>query len=151
MSAAADKMARTRLAIIEHIHRKEGRHERGGAGDGRTAGQDAGAWDEQEVRRGPAGWYARIKRVASGWWRHHPASMGLELATPILAEYAGRKPVQFLAMAAVAGAVLMVARPWRLISATGLMVALLKSSQLSSLVMSAMSAAEYQNDEQPRR
>jgi hypothetical protein len=44
--------------------------------------------------------------------------------------------------------VILLARPWKLISATGLVVALLKSSQLSALVMSAMSAADLQKDDQ---
>jgi hypothetical protein len=44
-----------------------------------------------------------------------------------------------------------IARPWRLISATGLLMALVKSSQLSGLIMSAMSAADDPGDRQPRR
>jgi hypothetical protein len=152
MSDAADRMARTRLAIIEHIHRKEGRHERREAGSSRPEGQEFASWEEEhDERRGPAGWFAHIKRVGGAWWRSHPANMGLELATPMLSSYARRKPVQFLAIAAAAGAVVMIARPWRLISVTGLLVALVKSSQLSGLVMSAMSAADYPKDDQPRR
>ena len=57
-----------------------------------------------------------------------------------------RKPAQFLGIAAAVGAIVVIARPWRLISVTGLMVALLKSSQLSSVVMSAMSAADFKTD-----
>jgi hypothetical protein len=49
----------------------------------------------------------------------------------------------------VAGAVLMLARPWRLISVTTLVVAVLKSSQLSSLLMSALSAADFGRDMAP--
>ena len=45
------------------------------------------------------------------WWRHHPAHMALELATPALSGYARRKPVQFLGIAAAVGAVVLVARP----------------------------------------
>jgi hypothetical protein len=77
--------------------------------------------------------------------------MGLELATPVLAAYASKKPAQFLGIAAAVGALVMVVRPWRLISLTGLVVALVKSSQLSSVIMSAMSAADFQKDDQPRR
>jgi hypothetical protein len=75
----------------------------------------------------------------------------LELATPALSDYAGRKPVQFLAIAAAVGVAAVIARPWRLISATGLLMALVKSSQLSGLIMSAMSAADDPGDRQPRR
>ena len=150
MSDAADKLARTRLAIIDHIHRREARHER----PDNDREQDGAAGGEQWARArrgGPAGWFQAAKRAARGWWRHHPASMGVELATPLLSDYAGRKPVQFLAIAATLGAVAIVARPWRLVSVTGAVVALLKSSQLSGLVMSAMSAADYTRDEPPHR
>ncbi len=97
----------------------------------------------------PARWFARFKRAAVAWWRSHPARLGVELATPVLSGYAARKPAQFLGIAAAVGAIVMVARPWRLISVTGLIVALLKSSQLSSVVMSAMSAADFKKDHEP--
>jgi len=77
--------------------------------------------------------------------------MGLELATPALSQYAARKPAQFLGIAAVVGAVIVIARPWRLISVTGLLMAVVKSSQLSSVVMSAMSAADFSRDHPTRR
>lgn len=149
MSDAADRLAKTRLAIIEQIHGRERRTvRRGGADPGQGDLQGGETWEAPGS--GPASWFANLKRAAGGWWRQHPAHLGLELATPALSEYAGRKPVQFLAIAAVAGAVAMVVRPWRLISATGLLMALLKSSQLSGLVMSAMSAADYSKDHPPR-
>jgi hypothetical protein len=93
-------------------------------------------------------WFATIRRAAGTWWRHHPAHMAVEIATPILSTYGRRSPLVFLGISAAAGALVIVARPWKLISATGLVMALLKSSQLSGLLMSAMSAADYQKDEQ---
>ena len=68
------------------------------------------------------------------------------MATPVLQSYAERKPVQLLAISAAAGAALTFARPWKLISLTTLAVAVLKSSQLSGLLMAAMSAADYRKD-----
>jgi hypothetical protein len=148
MSQAADKLARTRLAIIDQIHRRS-RNREGRRGGGDQDNETGGEWEESG--RGAANWFAGFKRAATTWWRQHPASMGLELATPLLSEYAGKQPVRFLAVAAVVGATVVVARPWRLISATGLLVALLKSSQLSSLLMSAMSGAGYPEDRPPRK
>lgn len=149
MSDAADKLAQSRLAIIEHIHRRDRRHD----GSDRThAPEAADEWsDEPDDGGGPAAWFAQIKHAATRWWRQHPASLGLEMATPALSAYASRKPAQFLGIAAAVGAAVMVARPWRLISVTGLVVALVKSSQLSSLLMSAMSAADFPKDPDPRR
>jgi hypothetical protein len=148
MSEAADRLAKTRLAIIAQIHGRERRPGRGGA-EFEPNGLDGDErWEASGS--GPASWFAGLKRAVGGWWRQHPAHLGLELATPALSEYAGRKPVQFLAIAAVVGAVAVVTRPWRLISVTGLLMALVKSSQLSGLVMSAMSAADYSKDRPPR-
>jgi len=45
--------------------------------------------------------------------------------------------------------VVVLTRPWRVISLTSVLVALMKSSQLSSVVLSAMSAADYGQDQRP--
>lgn len=151
MSDAGDRMARTRLAIIEHVHRKEHRRDREAERDyARESGRPEAFEDEPEGGGGMGGWLASLKRAATTWWQQHPARMGVELATPMLSQYAANKPVQFLGIAAVAGAVFMVARPWRLISITGVLVALVKSTQLSSVVMSAMSAADFHKDHSRR-
>jgi hypothetical protein len=73
--------------------------------------------------------------------------MAVDLATPLMRSYARRKPLQLLAISAAAGAALTFTRPWRLISLTTLIVALLKSSQLSHLLMAAASAADYRKDD----
>lgn len=151
MSDAADKLARSRLAIVDHIQRRE---RRGEGAENRRAHEHAQgeeSWEQHEAGYGPAGWFASLKHAVGAWWRSHPAHLGLELATPVLSGYAARKPAQFLGIAAVVGAVVMIARPWRLISVTGLIVALVKSSQLSSVVMSAMSAADFKKDHEPHR
>ena len=150
MSDAADRLAKTRLAIIEQIHRRERRPERRDSADTEPDALHGDHWWDNSGS-GPGSWFATLKRAVGGWWREHPAHLGLELATPALSDYAGRKPVQFLAIAAVVGAVAMVARPWRLVSATGLLMAVLKSSQLSGLIMSAMSGADSPGNRQRRR
>lgn len=151
MSDAADKLARTRLAIIAHVQARERRHERDTIDfDDEEPSPEAfdarprrAGFREQVRHSSAAGWVARARRIAKTWWRHHPASMGLDMAKPALSSYAGRKPVQYLAIATVAGAVVVLTRPWRMVSGTGLLLAVLKSSQLSSLIMSAMAGADY--------
>ena len=162
MSDAADKLARTRLAIIEHVHRRKHGDERDPAVREANA-KKAEAKREVRIAAGAAenaydrakarghGWLGSVKRAAGAWWRHHPAHLGVELATPMLASYAARRPVVYLGVAAVLGAVIVVARPWRLISATGLLVAIVKSSQLSGVVMSAISDAQGWQEEQRGR
>jgi hypothetical protein len=152
MSDAGDRLARTRLAIIEQVQRRErrpgGREERKREREHARARREAEGPGSEYEDTGE-GWFGHVKQALGAWWRHHPAHMGVELATPLLESYARRKPLQFLGIAAAAGALIMVARPWRLISATGIVVALLKSTQLSSLLMAAMSAADFQKDDRP--
>jgi hypothetical protein len=148
-SDAADKLARSRLALIEQLQRRERRDEKKEAMLARNreeVEQDEQGWSQSEEDEDPASWYARLKRAAVAWWRSQPARLGVELAKPILSRYAARKPAQFLGIAVAGGALVVVARPWRLVSMTGLIVALLKSSQLSSVVMSAMSTADFKSD-----
>ena len=140
MSVASDRLARTRLAIVEQAHLREGRPERGGS-------EREGAQPSGDAQR--SGWFGGIKRFVSTWWRSHPAHLGVELATPLLSNYARKKPWPFLGIAALVGAGLVVARPWRLVSATGLLVALMKSSQVSGLLMSALSAVDFRRDAPP--
>ena len=154
MSDAGDRLARSRLAIIAQVQRR-GRGGRGGREDDFAREEHAHArqrergepdWVSLEEREGIAGWISGLKRAFGTWWRHHPAHMGVELATPMLSNYAQRKPVQYLAIAAAVGAFVVVVRPWRLITVGGLLAALLKSSQVSSLLMSALSAADFQKE-----
>jgi hypothetical protein len=158
MSDAARRLAQTRLAIIEEIDRREHRGDPRGPRDGREgsraqAGEHA-AGDRRERdgsprRARPSGWFGSARHALGTWWRHHPAHMAVELATPALGAYAEKRPFTLLGIAAVVGAVVVVTRPWRLISVTGLLVAVAKSSQLSGLLMSALSAADFQKDERP--
>lgn len=146
MSEASERLSRSRQAILEHIARRERRH------DPREEGPrgSAGDWTRDEAapppRGGGWGWLHRARHAAGVWWRHHPAHMAVEVASPLLASYGRRKPVQLLAIAALAGATLMFARPWRLISLTTLLVAVVKATNLPSVLMSAMSAADYERD-----
>jgi hypothetical protein len=73
--------------------------------------------------------------------------MAVDLATPLMRNYAQRKPMQLLGISLAAGAVLTFARPWKLISVGTILLAVLKSSQLSHLLMAAMSAADYRKDQ----
>lgn len=146
MSEATDKLARSRRAILEQVARRQRRH------DPHEETAYAGAYVEgepfaqEEPYAGDGGWFGHLQYAVRTWWRYHPAHMVVDLASPLLQGYARRKPVQMLAIAAGAGAALTFVRPWRLISLTTLAVALLKSSQLSGLLMAAMSAADYRKD-----
>lgn len=84
-----------------------------------------------------------IKRTVQAWWRHHPAHTAIDvaagMANPVLNRYANEKPVQLLSAAAALGAALVIIRPWRLVSVTGLLLATVKSSGLIPTLLSVLS------------
>jgi hypothetical protein len=148
MSEASDKLARNRQAILEHIARRQRRPDPREVPAGQAFSEGYGAQPEGEVPFPEAGngWFGHVSHAVKTWWRYHPAHMATDLAAPFVHEYARRKPLQLLGISLAAGALLTFIRPWRLISVTTIIVALLKSSSLSHLFASAMSAADYRKD-----
>lgn len=151
MSDAGARLARTRLAIIEHVYRKELRKESRKdrlAAAAEHVQADGEQWEAaQAAAASGGGTFSRVRRAARSYWRHHPARMGLQVARPVLSRYARRHPAAYVSIAALAGAIFMVARPWRLISVGGVLLALAKSPQLSGVLMSAMSGGDWDDDE----
>jgi hypothetical protein len=147
VSEASEKLARNRQAILEHIARRQRKHDpreetaQGFAGPGAYPDQDE---DPQDAG---SGWFGHLRHAVQTWWRYHPAHMAVDLATPLMRSYARRKPMQLLGISLATGAALTFARPWKLISIGTLLVAVLKSSQLSHLFMAAMSASDYRRDQ----
>jgi hypothetical protein len=146
MSDASDKLAHSRRAILEHVarrHRKHDPHEETGPG---FMGADHDYPEQEPPADAGSGWFGHMRHAVRTWWRYHPAHMAVELASPLMRGYARRKPGQLLAISLAAGAALTFARPWKLISLTTLLVAVLKSSQLTHLLTAAVSAADYRKD-----
>ena len=83
---------------------------------------------------------SRIRYAARMWWHRHPASAAAEIARPLLNDYARAHPFNLLGISVVAGAVLVVIRPWRMISASTLVVAAVKSSGLSNTLFTMLSS-----------
>lgn len=79
-----------------------------------------------------------VRQVAGSWWQSHPAHLALDVAKPLMQDYAQEQPVKLLGIAAATGAALVVLRPWRLISLTGVALALLKSTEMSGVVQSLL-------------
>lgn len=144
----ADKLARSRLAIIEYLERRE---HGGEAHAGSEPANPDGAPDHEAGLFSGEGWLAGVTSAARTWWRNHPAQMAVEILTPSLQSYMRRKPFQVLALSVGVGALLVLTRPWRLISVTTLVVAIVKSSQLSGVVMSALSDAKGWQEQQQGR
>jgi hypothetical protein len=142
MSEATDRLDRSRRAIMEQVARRERRH------DPREEAAEAfgGPVEDDEGPDPGEGWFGHLRHAVRTWWRYHPAHMAVDLTAPLMRSYARRKPWQLVGISFAAGAALTFARPWKLISLTTLAVAVLKSSQVSNLLMAAMSAADYRKD-----
>jgi hypothetical protein len=151
LSEAADRLARSRLALIEHIQRKERKQEVREEMKETAREAAAAEWEDDHGDSGPMALLDRARRALSAWWRYHPAHMAVDLATPMLASYARRNPGKFVGAAVAAGALLVFTRPWRLMSASALILALLKSSHLPGLLMSVMQDSGGEDDPPPRR
>lgn len=150
MTSGSDRLERSRLAILEHVHRKDQRrHGREPQVNPQLTEEQVEAMQRARRRPGAAGWMDTARDTIGGWWRYHPANTVLEITKPMLSSYARRKPVQYLGIAAVAGAALFFMRPWKLISVTGILVALVKSPQVAALVMQAMSSSQNPRDDEP--
>ena len=128
-----DRLAASRQAILRHMNPDNDRH----AGQRRQTGF-AVASDAQASGHAHGAWQS-IRRALRVWWHNHPAQLALDLAKPVLGKYAEEKPLQLLGIAAAAGAAVVLVRPWRLVSLTGLAVAALKSSHASGLLLSLLS------------
>lgn len=80
-----------------------------------------------------------LSRTLATWWRHHPAKLALEIAEPVVQQYARHKPYQLLGVAAAIGVASVVIRPWRMVSFTGLLLASIKSSGMANMALSILS------------
>lgn len=90
-----------------------------------------------------AGIWQISKQMLLTWWQHHPVHLAADVAKPFLTQAAREKPLQLVAVAAVLGAALVISKPWRLVSVTGLVLTAFKSTRLSSVVTSLMPFAAH--------
>jgi hypothetical protein len=83
-------------------------------------------------------WSSVARGVVQRWWRRHPAHAAGQLARPVLEHYARTEPVKLMAVAAATGAVLVLVKPWRLLSLTAVLAAVLKTSDVADIVNTLM-------------
>jgi hypothetical protein len=92
-------------------------------------------------------WAAMARNVVQRWWQRHPANAAGQLARPLIERYAREQPVKLIAAAAGTGALIVLIRPWRLLSITAVLAAVLKTSDLADLVTTLM----HKNPNSPPR
>ena len=126
-----ERLALSRSALVKYMTQGDRPDSRPGIGyaDARN----------NEKNRGQSTIWQSVKRAMRMWWQHHPAQLALDVAKPVLDNYAREKPLQLLGLAAGAGAAAVLIRPWRLVSMTGLLLATIKSTEFSGLLLSLLS------------
>ncbi len=130
-----ERLAISRRAILQCMTRSGrdgGEPLQGDATDG--AAEATGA-----KRPGSLGrlWRA-LRRTTTIWWRSHPAHLAVEVVQPALGQYARAHPLTLLGVAAALGAVVVLAKPWRLIPVTGLLMATFKSKAFTHFIASVL-------------
>ncbi len=129
ITATLARLTESRQAIVRHMN-----HETVEEADTVEGFGEAG---RSEIDASSGTW-GLVKQVTSSWWRGHPASIALDFVKPVVQTYAEEKPIVLLGISAGLGAAIVVMRPWRLISLTGVLLAAAKSKDLSDIVRSLM-------------
>jgi hypothetical protein len=129
-----ERLAISRRAIIRSMSR-----------DSRSR-DDADSPNPDETEQRPtsstsSGTWGVVKGAIQAWWHHHPVSVAFDLARPAIGHYAEDKPFKLLGIAAGLGAAAVLLRPWRLVSLGGVLLAALKSSELSGALHSVLSSS----------
>lgn len=133
-----ERLANSRKAIVRHMGR-DSQAEQNGYNEENW--QDFDDAEQSRVATADGTW-GLVKHALLAWWRHHPVGVAFDLARPVIGQYAKEQPFKLLGIAAGVGAAVVVLRPWRLISLGGVLLATLKSSQLSSVVLSLLSTPQ---------
>jgi ElaB/YqjD/DUF883 family membrane-anchored ribosome-binding protein len=135
-SARSLDVERTRRELVQYIeHRDEERM--------RTADESRDAQGSSTYAKDSHGidWAGVAQSTAKTWWMEHPAHTAASLAQSAAESYTRRKPFAALAIAAGVGAGLVIARPWRLMSASALLLGLVRSSNLTGMASSIFASA----------
>ena len=103
------------------------------------AGQDLALRATAEPRRSML---AKIGLGALGnWWTRHPLNTVVEMSRPVLESYAYRYPGRLVAYSAGVGGLLVILKPWRLLSLATVVTLLFKGSDIAATVTSLVGSA----------
>ena len=107
-------------------------------GDVDPAVDAAAQWSERVPPAAPT-WVDRMGGrfgldILSRWWRRHPVSSFAQLSTPLLESYAAKHPGRLLAYSAGTGAMLVILKPWRMLSAATVLALMFRTSDVAGLI-----------------
>lgn len=137
------RLAQSRRAIARHL--LPGDAQAQADEDSPGPADDAMRSDSGFAPRG-GNWWQIARRAGRNWWRHHPAHAATEVAMPVLRAYAREKPLQVLGIAAGAGAMAVLIRPWRMAWFNRMVVGTLGSAELSGIVLSLLDSSPHKRD-----
>ena len=132
-----ERLAISRKAILKHMNRHHQETE------DRTNDDLDNSDPSRPLSQGTLG---IIKQAARVWWHRNPTSTMVDLARPLLSDYASVHPFKLLAISAGIGAAMVVARPWRMVSIGALLVGAVKSSGLSSALISMITSVTHRSE-----
>ena len=123
----------------------------------RTLDNEAGsqtvalAEEQGRIRGAPSsGSQERFERSVLGrWWRRSHWSTVAEVGRPFLQHYASRHPAKLIAYAAGTGALIVLVKPWRLLSLGMIVGALLRSTDVSGFLSDCL-VPELGDTDHPR-
>ena len=130
-----ERLAISRKAIVRHMNRHHRDVEERVNSDTNEVIRN-----NSEAKSSRYSLLSKIKYAARMWWYRHPASAAVELATPLFRDYADAHPFKLFGISAAAGAAVVIVRPWRMMSASALVVAAVKSSGLSNTLFTMLSS-----------
>lgn len=140
------RLAASRKALVRQMARTDGRSaydspddpiaSNGATATARLNGERSSTWQI-------------FTQAVMAWWHHHPVQVAVDIGRPFLSNYARDKPVQLLGISAGVGAALVLVKPWRLVSLTGLALAALKSTNLPHTLLSMLPRAASRPPAQP--
>ena len=127
-----ERLAASRKALIRHM-----------SGDDRRP-EDHDDFDGDEpFHAASSGAWETVRHAMRAFWRKHPVGVAIDLARPVIGKYAEEQPFKLLGISAGIGAAAVLLRPWRLVSLGAVLVAALKSSELSNMLFSMLATARH--------
>lgn len=141
MPTPQERLAASRRAIVRHMTRDDKTMAR--PDDPYEISDESGL--TSNTSNPSSFWPSALARAVRTWWRHHPVTMAVDVAKPVLGRYARGHPFKLLAVAAAAGVAIVVIRPWRLLSVGGILLATVKSAAVPSVLMSLFSPSDPPN------
>ena len=136
LAQAKARLAASRAALVAVMAPV---HPRAPARSARPALQAAQPGDESNSTGSPGSLSQRVQQgvsqsVVGRWWRRSHLSTATELATPFLQHYAERHPARLMVYAAGTGSLVVLVKPWRLLSLSMVVGLMVRSTDIAGLI-----------------